>query len=121
MATSNNVVFVQWMQDVAVRHALENGCDQELLNRFSATWVARYHHIEYRQQALHGELVDISTWLSAKRKVSCLRQYRFARAKGGDVLAIAETEWVFVDPQSGRPKRIPTEVIGRFEVIDGVD
>ncbi len=119
----NNVVYVGWMQDVAVDHAINNGCDQELLAQFNAIWVARSHYIEYRQPAFEKDKILVETWLASKRRVGCQRKYRFLRqADGelseGDLLAVAETAWVFVDALTGRPKKMPDEVTRLFEVVD---
>jgi acyl-CoA thioester hydrolase len=42
----NNVVFVQWMQDVATRHFDSMGC-AEAMREARAIWVVRSHTIEY--------------------------------------------------------------------------
>jgi len=39
------------------------------------------------------------------------------RDTDGAVLAKGETLWGFVDMQTGRPRSIPPEVIGCFEVV----
>jgi acyl-CoA thioester hydrolase len=47
------------------------------------------------------------------------RKYRFLRA--GQLLARAETKWVYVDIKSGRPKRIPEELLASFEAVPDDD
>jgi acyl-CoA thioesterase FadM len=37
----------------------------------------------------------------------------------GDVLVAALTEWAFVDTETGRPRRVPIEVIAEFLVAAG--
>jgi len=48
-----------------------------------------------------------------------IRRYQFHRA--GLLLARAETKWVYVDIKSGRPKRIPEELIASFEAVSDDD
>ncbi|HJT12794.1 MAG TPA: hypothetical protein VJ790_09255 [Dongiaceae bacterium] len=43
------------------------------------------------------------------------RKYQFRRS--GQLLARAETKWVYVDIKSGRPKRIPEELLGSFDAV----
>lgn len=42
----NNVVYIQWMQDAAIRHAQTTGCTRESLAA-GGIWVVRTHQIEY--------------------------------------------------------------------------
>jgi acyl-CoA thioester hydrolase len=113
----NNIVYVQWMQDVAIAHSDAVGCTAAT-TAAGCTWVARSHHIEYLRPAYAGDLVLVQTWLvDATKKSSSPRRYRMVRENDGTVLARGETLWVFVDVQTGRPRTIPPEVIGCFEPV----
>jgi acyl-CoA thioester hydrolase len=57
------------------------------------------------------------TWVSTFRRVQSLRKYRIIRAKDNAVLVEGETDWVFVDAQTGRLRSIPKNVIAAFEVL----
>ena len=111
----NNVEFVRWMQDAAVRHADERGCTAATVAA-GATWVARSHHIEYLRPALPGDVVRVQTWVADYRRAFSLRRYRFSRAADGVVLASGETNWVYVDAQTGRPKSIPDAIRAMFDI-----
>lgn len=50
------------------------------------------------------------------RRVRSLRRYKFIRAADGTVLAQGETDWVFLDAQTGRPRGIPDEIRALFRV-----
>jgi len=109
----NNVVFVQWMQDVAIKHWESRG-GIDLQQQEQATWVARSHHIEYLSPAQLGDRVTIRTWVANVRRVRSVRRYEFLRANDQQLLAKGETDWVFVDISSGRPKSIPAEFMQQF-------
>ncbi len=47
------------------------------------------------------------------------RKYRFLRQSDHSVLAQGETEWVFVDAASGRPRAIPQPIKALFRVVPG--
>jgi len=105
----NNVVYVQWMQDIAVEHyASAGGVTAQGEN---ATWVVREHKVEYLQPAFAGQEIEIRTWVEDARRVRSLRKYEFVRKADGVVLVRGETDWVFVDARSGRPLPIPQAVI----------
>ena len=104
----NNVVYVQWMQDIAVEHYSSIG--GVAAQGSDATWVVREHRIEYLLPAFAGETVEIRTWVENLRRVRSLRKYEFVRKSDGRVLVRGETDWVFVDLKNGRPLPIPEEV-----------
>jgi acyl-CoA thioester hydrolase len=111
----NNVEFVRWMQDAAVAHADARGLTAAT-REAGATWVVRSHRIDYLRPAVAGDRINVMTWVADFRRAFSLRRYRFTRASDGTVLARGETDWVFVDVKTGRPKSVPEELKGMFEV-----
>jgi len=109
----NNVVYVQWMQDIAVRHATAAGATAAARS-LGCSWVARSHKIEYLSPAYAGDSVEACTWIAGFHRVRSLRRYRFVRTSDAKVLATGETEWVFVSLQGGRPHAIPDSVRNCF-------
>ena len=105
----NNVEYVRWMQEAAVRH-FESAGGNPLMTAAGATWVVRSHHVEYLRPAGRGARIRVRTWVEDFRRVMSKRRYAFTRAADGILLARGETEWVFVDVRSGRPKTIPEEI-----------
>jgi acyl-CoA thioester hydrolase len=113
----NNLVYLQWMQDVAIAHSAAVGCTAAT-TAAGCTWVARSHHIDYLRPAYAGDRISVQTWIvDATRKSSSPRRYRMVRDTDGTVLARGETLWVFIDTQTGRPRTIPPEVIACFEPV----
>jgi acyl-CoA thioester hydrolase len=112
----NNVHYVQWMQDVAVRHFEALG-GIPLIRGLGATWVVRSHNIEYLGPAFAGERIEVRTWVANIRRVRSLRRYEFVRNLDSQLLVKGETEWVFVDAKSGRPLAIPDGVVQLFPLL----
>jgi acyl-CoA thioester hydrolase len=108
----NNVAYVQWMQDIAVEHYSSIGGIR--VQSPDATWVVREHRIEYLLPAFEGDEIEIRTWVENIRRVRSLRKYEFARKSDGKILVRGETDWVFVDVNSGHPLAIPDEVLRVF-------
>ena len=114
---TNNVEYVRWMQDVAVRHSAEQGWSMERYAREGTGWVVRRHAIEYLLPSRAGEELSLLTWVAGFRSHSSPRRYLFWRASDRQVLARAETLWVFVDVSTGRPRSIPKELSSAFEIV----
>jgi acyl-CoA thioester hydrolase len=112
----NNVVYVQWMQDLALEHYASIGGIEA--QGPDSTWVIRKHSVEYFLPAFEGEQIEARTWVEDLRKVRSLRMYEFLRKSDGKVLVKGETDWVFMDTKTGRPKAIPVEVEKIFVSID---
>jgi acyl-CoA thioester hydrolase len=109
----NNAEFVRWMNDVAVAHADREGWSAAT-RAAGAAWVARSHHVDYLRPAFLGDRVRARTWVVDVRGARSLRRYRFERAGDNTVLAEAETEFAFVDARTGRPRRVPEELVALF-------
>jgi acyl-CoA thioester hydrolase len=113
----NNLEYLRWMQDIAVEHSAARGWP---LARYQATrtaWVVRSHSIEYLRPAFAGDLLSLLTWVADLRPRSSLRKYLVWRASDRQILAQAETLWVFVDVGTGRARAIPEELRSSFEVV----
>ena len=113
----NNVVYVQWMQDVAVLHSDTVG-GTNAMHAAGGTWVVHSHKIEYLSPAFAGEDVVALTWVVNFRRVRSIRRYNFFRKSDNKLLAKGETEWVFVEVESGRPMMIPEEIIRLFPLVE---
>jgi acyl-CoA thioester hydrolase len=112
----NNVMYVQWMQDAAVRHYQALGGTSPT-QAIGATWVVRSHSIEYLRPAFASERIRVQTWVANLRRVRSLRRYRFLRVSDGALLVRGETDWVFVDAHNGAPRAIPAQVAGLFTLV----
>ena len=111
----NNVEFVRWMQDAAVAHADAAGCTAATLAA-GATWVVRSHHVDYLRPAVAGDTIRVLTWVANVRRAFSLRRYQFRRAADNTLLARGETDWVFLDTKTVRPRSIPQEIMQGFEL-----
>ena len=113
----NHLEYLRWMQDIAIEHSAARGWP---LARYQATrtaWVVRSHSIEYLRPAFAGDALRLVTWVADLRPRSSLRRYLVWRPADREVLARAETLWVFVDVDSGRARPIPDELRASFELV----
>jgi len=109
----NNVVYIQWMQDVAIRHSNAVG-GTAALRAVACTWVVRSHKVEYLSPAYAEDCIEAATWVVSFHRVKSLRQYRFVRTSDARLLASGETKWVSVTAKDGRPCPIPESVRSCF-------
>nr|WP_228128966.1 thioesterase family protein [Acinetobacter guillouiae] len=114
----NNVVYVQWMQDVASAHieTLGVGLDQYL--EMKHAMVAVEHHVQYRKAAMLDDDVILRTWLYEINALYSFRQYAFFNAKDNSLLFTGNTKWACIEIASGRPKRMSPTFIQAYQPID---
>ncbi|MCK5096579.1 MAG: acyl-CoA thioesterase [Desulfobacteraceae bacterium] len=113
----NNVVYVHWMQNIAILHSTAQGWSKEAYLKSHAGWVAKSHYIQYKSPAFLDDEILAHTWISNMGKLTCLRKYKFIRKSDSKVLAEAETEWVFIKIKTGRPTRITESVQNSFQIL----
>ncbi len=111
----NNVTYLQWMMEAASAHAQSVGMGFEQCMEHGGTWVAKSHHIEYKNPAFEGEELRMTTWVETIGKITSDRRYELHKISDGSLVCEGRTEWVFVDKERMRPMRIPASVRGAFE------
>lgn len=105
----NNIVYLKFMQDAAILHWYSLA-SQETID--SMRWVARRHEIDYLKQAFLGDELTIKTWVTEFSAVTSFRHYEVL--KGNEVIAKALTQWVALDSQTLRPKRLTEAITSLF-------
>ena len=108
----NNVVYLRWVQEVAIAHWRSIAPDDALAE---VAWVARRHEIDYERPATLGDELVLATWVGRAEGLS-FERFTEIRHADGRVAARARTLWVPIDPTTGRPKRVSAEVRGLFSV-----
>jgi acyl-CoA thioester hydrolase len=111
---ASNIVFVRWIQEVALAHSSAVGLDLAAYQRLGAVFVVVRHEIDYLRPALRGDVIEARTWISDVMAAKCLRRTELSRKSDGVALARGVTTWGFVAFDSGRPKRIPQGVLTAF-------
>ncbi|MDQ8203243.1 thioesterase family protein [Pelagicoccus sp. SDUM812003] len=113
----NNVTYLQWMQDVAHAHSIAVGYDDAKLEQMNATWFIRSHFVKYHRPAMEGDTLIAYTWPSRARHFNALRKYKFVRQSDGATIASGESDWVYIDRGTGRPRKIEQEMLDRFPMV----
>ena len=107
----NNAVWVQWMEQVAVAHwrSVADPAHQEQF-----FWVVVRHEIDYLRAVLEGERITARTWAGEVPKGARYDRHIEFIGEDGKVRVRARSWWAIVEKASGRPIRVPPEVIAPF-------
>ncbi len=109
----NNIEYVRWVQDAAVKHSDATGLDWNAYLEMKAAFVIRRHVIEYLREAKVGERLRVATWIESATRITALRATEIRNEKG-DAILTAQTTWVFVSLETMRPVRINQRVAEAF-------
>ena len=107
----NNVVYLSWVQDVAIAHWAFLTTPE---HREKIVWVALRHEIDYKAEAVLGQPILARTWTGTVRGLRHNRHTEIIRVTDGKLLALALTHWCPLDRASGRPTRLSTEIAAFF-------
>ena len=107
----NNGVWVQWIQDVAVEHWRSVA---DPAHDAAYVWVVVRHEIDYLRAAFEGETLTARTWVGDAPKGARFDRHMEFTGDDGKVRVRAVTQWAIIDRASGRPIRVPAEVIAPF-------
>ena len=109
----NNVIYLRWVQDVAVAHwqSVAPAADQARL-----LWVVVRHEIDYRQAAYLNDAIIARTWVGTASRLRFERHTELLRASDRSVLARARTVWCPLDTQTGKPVSVSDQVRAAFSV-----
>jgi acyl-CoA thioester hydrolase len=91
--------------------AEEHGWPAARMAAEGMTMVTRRQRIEYLQQAVLGDELELATWLSDVKHSSAVRHFTLTRVSNGEPVARARTLWEWVDAATGRPIPIPAAFI----------
>jgi acyl-CoA thioester hydrolase len=116
----NNLEYMKWMLAAATAHSDSVGWTLARHLELQGGWVVRTHQIEYLMPAFVGDEVVVRTWVVDMKWMLSLRRYVLMRPSDNVRLAVAATNWAFIDFRTGKLTRIPTAVSSAFEVIPDV-
>lgn len=102
----NNVVYLEWMQDIANLHwtQLKEGHDTS-----AYVWVVIKHEIDYLRQALLGDEIQAKTWVGETAGIKSVRHVEFY--KNGKPIVKAQTTFCLLDAETFKPTRITDEIL----------
>lgn len=107
----NNVVYLQWVQKVAVEHWYSLATKWEKDNLL---WVVKRHEIDYKRSAIADDIIIAKTWVGNATDREFQRHTELIRKSDNKLLAKTLTFWCPIDYHSKKPVRVGKEVYSRF-------
>lgn len=109
MRHTNNVNYLQWVENVAWDHSEKLGLAPAQYEACGHGLVVRQHELTYLAPTVLGDALLLATWITSIDKLSLYRAFQFVREGDGKTVFRARTHYVCVDIAQGRVKRMPPE------------
>lgn len=107
--------IINYFQDCTSENSERLGVGVEYLREKKRAWILSTWQVEIERYPEMSEDILVSTWATGFKGVFGPREFRMESTKG-EVLARANTLWVYVDTETGRPAKPSEEEINTYGV-----
>jgi len=108
---ANNATYFDYFQDIATQIGRQYKWDMARITEAGFAMVLRKLHVEYLQPALLDDELTISTYFSNPKRAMFNRHFRAVRNSDDTLLARGVGLLVCIDIETGRPRRIPNDMM----------
>jgi acyl-CoA thioester hydrolase len=111
----NNIVYLQWLENVRVKLLEEVGLPvADLTEKHRVFPVLRNTEIQYKKPYFLNNDVKIEVWISQLKNASFDLQFKLTNEKN-ELCSTASQTCLFIDRETMRPIRFPKEFRKTFE------
>ena len=107
----NNVVYVDWVQDIAKNHWYSLVSNEIKKNYY---WVLLEHQIKYLSPAFLNDRIRLKTYIEKTEGVKSNRVVEIYNLNSNKLLVNSITTWCLVNAKTNKPNRITNEIRQAF-------
>lgn len=104
----NNVVYVRWIQEVAVAH-WNSLAYAEIKQK--VLWVIIRHEVDYLSASLEDDILIATTWVGESSRARSERFVQITNKDSGKMVASSKTIWCMLDSTTLKPRRIDEDIV----------
>ena len=105
--------LINYFQDCTIFHSESLGAGFEYLEPEHKAWVLNSWQVILHRLPRFGEKVVVSTWPYAFTTLSGDRNF-LLQTSDGEILAAANSFWVFTDTATGRPSKLTPDYVSKY-------
>ena len=105
--------LVNYLQDCCTFQSEELHIGVEYLKEHHEAWLLSSWRIVIKRYPKMGEEITVSTWPYAFKSFYGYRNFTIEDEKG-EVVAYANSVWIYLDTESGRPKRVSEPMLRAY-------
>jgi len=113
---ANNRVYLNWLMTAAYAHSESLGLSVDDYLDIGVAMVAKRHELNYIAATFANDDLIIGTWIATNDyRFNSKRKYQIIRLADEKTVLRAETDWVSMNIQNGKPQRMPEVFIRRYQ------
>lgn len=105
--------IINYFQDCSSEHSKRLGMGVDYLKEKKRAWILNTWQVEVYRYPAMSELVEVSTWANGCKGVFGPRSFCMKTVEG-EMLACANTLWVYIDTETGKPIKPTAEEIAAY-------
>ncbi len=115
---ANNRVYLNWIMTAAYAHSESLGLSVDDYLNIGVAMVAKRHELNYIAATFINDELIIGTWIATNdNRFNSQRKYQIIRLTDDRTILRAETDWVSMNIQNGKPERMPEKFIQCYKPI----
>lgn len=112
----NNRSFLRILQEAANRASADVGYGITDIEKNKTSWVLLYWRIKILKRARYNDELTIQTWASFTKNIYSIRSFKVYL--GDELIAIADSKWVFVDAYKHSILKIPDDIMKTYGKVE---
>ena len=105
--------ILNFFQDTATFHGEDVGCSLNRNIEMGCAWIVANLQLLIYRYPRFNERIRVSTWPIAFKGMIGYRQFSI-ETEEGELLAVANSDWIFMDMVSQKPVRVPEEQVRAY-------
>lgn len=106
-----------YMQEAAIIHSGTVGYSVDDVDRTRVCWMLVQWRAKMVGEARWNDAVEVRTWPRSMERATSSRNFELLN-ENGDLIAVAESNWVLVNSDTGRIKRITPEIAAAYTLCE---
>lgn len=111
--------LVNYFQDCSILQSEDLGVGIDALKARKKAWMLSGWQIEVKRYPKLGEAIKVSTWATGFEGLFGFRNFMI-EDEAGQMIACANSNWIYMDLGKGRPVKPKEEDIGMYEIGDPI-
>ncbi len=117
---TNNVHYLDWLQQCAWRHSGAVGFAADEMVATGCAMAVRDVRMSYLAATFEGDLLWVGDWLvNNDGRLRATRAFQIIRQQDLATVMRAEIDYICINVASGRPSRMPPEFVQAYAVLPG--
>ena len=112
--------ILDYLQDVCTFQAEDLKIGIDYMEQHQTAWILNSWQVDIRRYPVLGEYLKISTWPYDFYGFYGFRNFKIEDSRGDSIVS-ANSVWVFMDLQKGRPKKITPDIEACYQKEERLD